>query len=128
MVHPDTFGFASASEAVRWSFISVGIWWIAFSTPILLFVREDKPATVPRGWNAVTGGYRRLRETIAQIRQLPQTVYFLVAYWLYIDGLDTIVRMAVDYGLSLGFGHESLLTALLITQFVGFPSLSHLAR
>ena len=121
VVHPDTFGFASASEAVRWSFISVGIWWIAFSIPILLFVREDKPATVPRGWNAVTGGYRRLRETIAQIRQLPQTVYFLVAYWLYIDGLDTIVRMAVDYGLSLGFGHESLLTALLITQFVGFP-------
>jgi len=47
---------------------------------------------------------------------------FLVAYWLYIDGVDTIVRMAVDYGLSLGFDQKNLIMALLITQFTGFPS------
>ena len=121
VIHPSAFGLANAAEAVRWSFVSVGIWWITFSIPVLLFVKEEKPPNIPRGWNAVTGGYRRLRETFTQIRQLPQTVYFLIAYWLYIDGLDTIVRMAVDYGLSLGFEDESLLTALLITQFVGFP-------
>lgn len=47
---------------------------------------------------------------------------FLLAYWLYIDGVDTIVRMAVDYGLSLGFDSNGLIIALLITQFVGFPA------
>jgi len=47
---------------------------------------------------------------------------FLCAYWLYIDGVDTIVRMAVDYGMSLGFDSGNLITALLITQFVGFPA------
>jgi len=47
---------------------------------------------------------------------------FLVAYWLYIDGIDTIVRMAVDYGLSLGFNQNNLILALLLTQFTGFPS------
>jgi len=46
----------------------------------------------------------------------------LLAYWLYIDGVDTIVRMAVDYGLAIGFESSDLLTALLITQFVGFPA------
>ena len=56
---------------------------------------------------------------------------FLIAYWLYIDGVDTIIRMAVDYGLSLGFNSADLITALLITQFVGFPAalgFAYLAR
>ncbi len=47
---------------------------------------------------------------------------FLLAYWLYIDGVDTIIRMAVDYGMALGFGRNGLILALLITQFVGFPA------
>jgi UMF1 family MFS transporter len=47
---------------------------------------------------------------------------FLCAYWLYIDGVDTIIRMAVDYGMSLGFAVNDLLLALLVTQFVGFPA------
>jgi UMF1 family MFS transporter len=49
-------------------------------------------------------------------------VLFLVAYWLYIDGVNTVIKMAVDYGLALGFEASSLITALLITQFVGFPA------
>ena len=47
---------------------------------------------------------------------------FLLAYWLYIDGVDTIIRMAVDYGLSIGFDVGNLIIAILITQFVGFPA------
>ena len=47
---------------------------------------------------------------------------FLAAYWLYIDGVNTIVRMAIDYGISIGFDTNNLILALLITQFVGFPS------
>jgi UMF1 family MFS transporter len=65
---------------------------------------------------------REFRETWRLLRQLRMAFIFLLAYWCYIDGVDTIVRMAVDYGLSIGFAAESLLTALLITQLVGFPA------
>jgi UMF1 family MFS transporter len=65
---------------------------------------------------------RRLALTLGQVRQLRMTFLFLVAYWFYIDGVDTIVRMAVDFGLAIGFEANSLMAALLITQFVGFPS------
>jgi UMF1 family MFS transporter len=70
----------------------------------------------------VRAGLHQLRGTLGHLRQLRTTFLFLVAYWLYIDGVDTIVRMAVDYGLSLGFEARGLMVALLITQFVGFPA------
>ena len=47
--------------------------------------------------------------------------YFLLAYWVYIDGVDTVIRMAVNYGLTIGFSSTDLLVALLVTQFVSFP-------
>jgi UMF1 family MFS transporter len=64
---------------------------------------------------------RQLAVTFQKIHELRVVFLFLLAYWLYIDGVDTIIRMAVDYGMSLGFSSQSLITALLITQFVGFP-------
>ena len=70
----------------------------------------------------VTQAWRSLLDTWRLLRRLRMAFVFLIAYWCYIDGVDTIVRMAVDYGLSLGFAAESLLTALLITQIVGFPA------
>ena len=65
---------------------------------------------------------RQLRQTLADIRRLRMVGLFLLAYWLYIDGVDTIVRMAVDYGLALGFSTQDLLLALLLTQGIGFPA------
>ncbi len=56
------------------------------------------------------------------MRKYRPLLWFLLAYWLYIDGVNTIIKMAVDYGLSLGFPQQSLIAALLITQFVGFPA------
>ncbi len=116
------FGLADPNEAIRISFISVAIWWAVFSIPIFLFVKEDRGRDRESGWNAITGGFRQLRMTFKEIRRLRVVSLFLLGYWLYIDGVDTIVRMAIDYGLSLGFDANSLIVALLITQFVGFPS------
>jgi UMF1 family MFS transporter len=100
----------------------VALWWLVFSLPLIVWVPE--PANHPhRVTPRVLGiGFRRLGGTLDKIRQLRHVWLFLFAYWLYIDGVDTIVRMAVDYGLSLGFDRKSLILALLITQFTGFPS------
>jgi UMF1 family MFS transporter len=86
----------------------------------VLFVREPRVrASLPA---AVSGGFRQLGRTFREIRRLRVVSVFLLAYWLYIDGVDTIIRMAVDYGLAIGLDSSSLIAALLITQFVGFPS------
>ena len=119
---PESFGLASATEAVRLSFITVAIWWALFSLPLILWVKETPAKQPMRGWAVARAGYHQLVETFRHLRQLRMVVLFLVAYWLYIDGVDTIVRMAVDYGLSIGLQQNDLITALLITQFVGLPS------
>ena len=67
-------------------------------------------------------GLSQLTGTFARVRRMPQVWRFLLAYWLYIDAVDTVIRMAVDYGLSLGLPSQGLIIALLITQFVGFPA------
>lgn len=120
---PELFGFADKAEAVRWSYLTVAIWWAVFSLPVLLFVKEERSADSGQiGLNAVAAGFRQLTQTFAEIRRLKVVLLFLAGYWLYIDGVDTIVRMAVDYGLSIGLETSGLMTALLITQFVGFPA------
>ncbi len=118
---PATFGLANAAEAVRIAFLCTALWWLLFTVPLLLFVKEPAKSD-GSPLLAVKSGLRQLATTLGQIRLLRQTFLFLVAYWLYIDGVDTIIRMAVDYGLSIGLKSESLITALLITQFVGFPA------
>ena len=119
---PGTFGFSDVSVAVKFSFLSVGIWWGLFSIPVFLFVKEPPAAKAAPGTNLVKAGVLQLRDTFHEIRHLKTIFLFLAAYWLYIDGVDTVVRMAVDYGISIGFESNDLIVALLITQFVGFPA------
>ena len=120
-IYPAWFGFADASEAVRFAFVTVAIWWAVFTLPLAFNVPADEGLRLPV-FRAVRGGFRQLRNTFAEIRRLKVVSLFLVAYWLYIDGVDTVVRMAVDYGMSIGFDSNDLIVALLITQFVGFPA------
>jgi len=121
-LRPEWFGIADASEAVRLSFLTVAVWWLVFSAPIVLFVREKAPDE-PLGVKAAArAGWRELGVTVTHIRAYRPMVWFLVAYWLYIDGVNTVIKMAVDYGLSIGFPQEGLVAALLLTQFVAFPA------
>jgi UMF1 family MFS transporter len=120
--HPEVFGLSSPAEAIRVSFILVALWWAVFSIPVMVFVEEDQDGHEPLNLNIVTNGFRQLVNTFDEIRKLKQVFIFLLGYWLYIDGVDTIVRMAVDYGLTIGFKVEGLVLAILVTQFVGFPS------
>ena len=119
---PVFFGLADASQAVRVSFLTVAVWWAVFSIPVMIFVKEPQIEHQKTGWAMVSAGFRQLRTTFGEIRKLRLVFLFLIGYWLYIDGVDTVIRMAVDYGMSLGLEANSLIVALMITQFVGFPA------
>lgn len=119
---PHLFGIESSTEAVRISFIAVAIWWALFSLPIFLFVKEPVVGGEASGGSIVGAGFRQLWSTFGEIRQFRNVFLFLVGYWCYIDGVDTTVLMAVDYGLSLGFDQTVLIKALLMTQLIGFPA------
>ncbi len=121
-LQPQTFGLADAGEAVRLSFVCVALWWAVFALPLLIFVKEAGADDAHLSLAAISQGLRQFMQTFREIRQLRMVWVFLIGYWLYIDGVDTIVVMAVDYGMSLGFDSNSLIIALLITQFVGFPA------
>ncbi len=121
-LRPEAFGFADATAAVRFSFLSVGIWWAVFSLPLAFLVKEPPQESKESGLAMVRAGARQLASTFREIRHLKTIALFLAGYWLYIDGVDTVVRMAVDYGMSIGFDPNDLIVALLVTQFVGFPA------
>ena len=119
---PQLFGLADAGEAVRASFVMVGAWWLLFALPCVLTVQERTSAPAVRPTEAVRQGFHELRETLVAVRRYRPVLWFLGAYFLYIDGVNTVIKMAVDYGLSLGFGPADLMKALLLTQFVAFPA------
>lgn len=123
---PSWFALKSETLAVRYSFLSVAIWWGVFSIFPAIWVPE--PTTTGRRLNpsnrfhGIFSGVSEVITTVKKIAKSRNILLFLTAYWLYIEGVDTIVRMAVDYGMSIGFDSKILISALLITQFVGFPA------
>lgn len=121
-LNPSWFGFSSQESAIKACFIIVGIWWVVFTLPLLFVIKEEIPSHALPLRQTINKGLHITIKTVKSFRQLKTLALFLIAYWLYIDGVDTIIRMAVNYGTSLNFPSESLIIALLITQFVAFPS------
>ncbi|NKF23319.1 MFS transporter [Solimonas marina] len=113
---PQTFGLASGAQAVLWSFLMVGVWWMLFSLPLFRWVHEE-PMHDQSG-----SDWQELVRTFRQVLTMKPVLLFLLGYWLYIDAVDTIIRMAVDYGVKLGFEPSALIKALLLVQFIGFPA------
>jgi UMF1 family MFS transporter len=123
VVMPQRFGLADAGQAVRVGFLTVALWWGFFTLFTLFGVSEERTAATGTPLTGIwRSGFAQLKHTFGRMRHMKTVLLFLCAYWLYIDGVDTIIRMAVDYGMSLGFAANDLLLALLITQFVGFPA------
>ena len=122
-LNPAWFGLSSQSEAILWSFVSVAVWWAVFSLPLFMSVEEKSNAEISKGlFKTITEAFKAVVSTLREIKKHKRVAIFLVAYWLYIDGVDTIVRMAVAYGSDIGLDASSMITALLLTQFVGFPA------
>jgi MFS transporter, UMF1 family len=120
--NPAWFGLKDATQAVQVAFLTVALWWLIFTIPVMRGVHEVHRGPHPGLAQAIGTGFRELRNTIAHLRQYRVLVMFLVAYWFYIDGVNTIIKMAVNYGTALGLDTGKLLLALLVTQFVGFPA------
>jgi UMF1 family MFS transporter len=121
-MRPDLFFLSSSGVALRVAFFSVAIWWAVFSIP--LFRNVPEPPVV-RSTDATSSplraGFRRLSHTFGQVRQYRQLLIFLVAFWIYNDGIGTIIKMATAYGDEIGIGLTEMTIALIITQFVGIP-------
>ena len=122
-LNPAWFGLSSEVEAILLSFLSVAIWWTIFSLPLFMNVEEESNIKISQGFfKTITEAFKEVVSTLKEIKKHKRVALFLLAYWLYIDGVDTIIRMATAYGSDIGLSTSSMITALLITQFVGFPS------
>ncbi|MHA6965826.1 MFS transporter [Zobellella denitrificans] len=115
---PEWFGLASATQAVKVSFVMVAAWWTLFALPLFFWVKE-RPAGAAAGTDS---SFAALLALLRQAAGRPAVFTFLIAYWLYIDGVHTVIRMAVDFGMALGFDSNSLVAALLMVQFIAFPA------
>ena len=121
--YPSFFGLSSQIEAVLWSFMSVALWWAIFTTPLLTGVKENKIYKNNSGlFTIIKIAFQNLYKTGLSIKQYKSAVIFLLAYFLYMDGVDTIIRMATSYGADIGLSAQSMIGALLLTQFIGFPA------
>jgi len=122
-LNPQWFGLINKTEAVKISFLSVAIWWFIFTWPLMKNVPEPESAISTKGITALTHEtFTELKKMFIDIYKNKNLFYFILGYWFYIDGVYTVMTMAVDFGLSLGLDSADLIKALLITQFVGFPS------
>ena len=121
---PAMFGIPDAGVATRLALASVALWWVGFSIP--LFRRVPEPAVRLEsderpGGNAFVTGVRRLSETFHELRRYRNAFILLMAFLLYNDGIQTMIRMATIYGTGIGLPESAMITALLLTQFIGVP-------
>jgi MFS transporter, UMF1 family len=115
---------AESTLPARLAFVSVGIWWALFSIPLFRTVREPAPRLEKNerpGESTSRVVFRRLFGTFRELKLYRHAFLMMLAFLLFSDGIGTIQRMAVAYGSAIGIERDSLILAILITQFVGFP-------
>ncbi|MCU0623145.1 MAG: MFS transporter [Gemmatimonadaceae bacterium] len=122
---PTLFGLPEDSTLpARLAFVSVAVWWAVFSVPILRGVPEPprrRESDEHAGQSVWRTTVTRLGETLRSLRQYRQAGLMLLAFLIYNDGIQTIIKMATAYGTELGIGQGSLIAAILVVQFVGIP-------
>lgn len=123
-LHPEWFGLADNIAAMRLIFILTAAWWLIFMIPLLRAVlNEERLAKEAiRPWRAVKSAFAELKETLQEIKQYRGAAKFLLAYWLYIDGVHTVIKMAVAYSEALGFDSSVPLKGILAVQVIAIPA------
>jgi UMF1 family MFS transporter len=121
---PALFGIPDAGTATRLALASVAVWWVVFSIPLFRHVPEPAARLEPdeeRGANPFRTGVTRLSETFHELRRYRDAFVFLLAFLMYNDGIQTMIRMATIYGTAIGLPESAMISALLLTQFIGVP-------
>jgi len=122
MAKPEWFGLPDRDTAVRASLASVAVWWVVFSIPLFRHVPEPPGHGEPAaGGIGFAGAVRGLIATLRELRRYRHAFLLLLAFLLYNDGVQTIIRMATIYGTEIGLDDNAMIGALLVTQFVGIP-------
>jgi UMF1 family MFS transporter len=125
ILRPSAFGLPDTTAAIKLSFASVAVWWLVFSIP--LFRRVPEPdvrlADFGRGGSLslVRGGMVAAWRTLQELRGNRHAFLMLVAFLLYNDGIQTIIRMSSIYGIEIGIDLNAQIAAFVIVQFVGVP-------
>ena len=109
----------SMQTAMTIAFAIVAVWWFVMTIPLLKSYRQKH--WIEREKGAVAASFKRLGKTIVGLKNEKYVLFFLVAFFFYIDGVYTIIEMATAYGSALGLDSTGLLLALLVTQIVAFP-------
>lgn len=117
----EKIGFPDKTVATQAAFVTVGLWWFIFSLPIFRrFPSRTVETKRPIGQYAAEG-FGRALQTMKRIKQYPELMKYMLAFWFFNDGINTIITMATIYGAGIGIKTTHLIIALLITQFVGIP-------
>jgi UMF1 family MFS transporter len=124
ILQPQAFGFADAAAATKASFVSVAIWWLVFSLPLLRTVPEPPvvlDAGEQRSTGILTAAFGRLGRTLREMRTYRHAFLLFLAMLLYQDGIQTIIRMASVYGAEIGIDQNAQIAAFVMVQFLGIP-------
>jgi UMF1 family MFS transporter len=123
MVLPGLVPSLDAGLMTRWSFVTVAIWWAVFTLPLLLRVKEPQRRIEPSeaGFSPLKASFTRLLKTFKEIRKYRELSMGLLAFWVYSNGIGTIIVMATIYGAELGFSQTTLIGTLLMVQFLAAP-------
>lgn len=105
--------------ATQISFIITMVWWLVLSIPLLKNVKQNH--YLPHQPKVVRTSFKRVFATMKSMRKQPKLFFFILAYFFYIDGVYTIISMATVFGGEVGINDQSMLLALLLTQFIAFP-------
>lgn len=119
---PEIFGMAGAAVSIRYVFLSVAVWWALFSIPLFVRVPEGSSGGAVTLGDSMRKGFSSLISTFRHIHGRRNIFRFLLAFFLYNNGVQTVIMMATVYGKAeLGLGSGHLIGALLLTQLVGVP-------
>ena len=117
---PESFGLSDASEAIRWSFIMVSIWWSLFLIPLLIYFKDRGNALYQK--SLITESTAKVFTTLINISKHKNAFLFLLAFFLYIDGVHTVMALASTFALNLGLESSAVIVGLILVQFVAFPA------
>jgi len=122
--NPHWFGFAERSGAMRMTFVLTALWWLLFTIPLLITAIDEKPLAQPGAgaWQHVRAAFGNLKDTLREVRQYRGAARFLLAYWLYMDGVYTVIKMAVAYSQALGFDWMVPMKGILLVQVIAIPA------